>query len=118
VVVAGTLDFALLTRLRDVIGNTPATEAELRGLLEEGDAWARTLQAQIDAAERRLDELTAEEDGQLAEIASELRRVEELRPQLLEMQSLLADLDARARQLRTERLARRSGSPGSPGPLR
>lgn len=106
---AGTLDFALLTRLRDVIGDTPATEADLRGLLEEGDAWVRTLQAQIDAAERRLDELTANEDGRLVEIASELRRVEELRPQLHEMRELLAALDARARQLRTEWLSRQSG---------
>ena len=45
-----TLDFALLTRLREVLGDRPATETELRTLGEQGDAWARTLQAQTESS--------------------------------------------------------------------
>jgi hypothetical protein len=45
----------------------------------------------------------------LHEIAAELRRVEALRPQLEELESLLAALERRARELRTEWLARQAG---------
>src|SRR4029453_14465768 len=96
------LDFALIKRLREVLESRPATESELRTLSEQGDAWERALTGQIEASERRLRRLNANPASSLAQIASELRRVEKLRPQLNEVRSLLADLEERARQLRTE----------------
>jgi hypothetical protein len=96
------LDFALIRRLREVRDRRPATESELRTLTEQADAWARAVSAQIQASERRIRRLTANPASSLAQIAGELRRVERLRPQLNEVRSLLADLEDRARQLRTE----------------
>jgi chromosome segregation ATPase len=96
------LDFALIKRLREVLESRPATESELRTLGEQADAWERALNGQIQASERRLQRLNANPASSLAQIASELRRVEQLRPQLHEVRSLLADLEDRARQLRTE----------------
>ena len=96
------LDFALIKRLRDVRDHRPATETELRMLAEQADAWARTVNAQIQTSERRIRRLTANPASSLAQIAGELRRVEKLRPQLNEVQSLLSDLENRARELRTE----------------
>lgn len=107
--VAETLDFALLSRLRAVVGEEPATEAELRALLEQGDAWERTLRGQLGAAERRLERLVARPNASLQLIASELRRVDGLRPQLEELRGLLVDLEERARTLRTEWLSRQAG---------
>lgn len=100
-----TLDFALLTRLREVLGEQPATESELRALGEQADAWARTVQAQTESSERRLEALVAEPDASLTEIADELRRLAKLRPALTEMTSLLGELEARTRALRTAWLA-------------
>src|SRR5919197_36407 len=96
------LDFALIQRLREVLDRRPATESELRALTEQADAWARTVNGQIQASERRIRRLTANPASSLAQIASELRRVEKLRPQLNEVRTLLADLENRARELRTE----------------
>jgi chromosome segregation ATPase len=96
------LDFALIKRLREVRDRRPATEAELRALTEQAEAWARTVNAQIQTSERRIRRLTANPASSLAQIADELRRVEKLRPQLNEVRSLLTDLEIRARQLRTE----------------
>ncbi len=96
------LDFALITRLRDVRDRRPATEAELRSLTEQAEAWARTVNAQIQTSERRIRRLTANPASSLAQIAGELRRIEKLRPQLNEVRSLIADLESRARELRTE----------------
>jgi hypothetical protein len=95
------LDFALLTRLREVM-ESRATETELRTLKEQAEAWARTVNAQLEASERRLRRLTANPSSSLTQIAGELRRVEVLRPQLNEVRSLLAGLENRARELRTE----------------
>jgi chromosome segregation ATPase len=106
---AQSLEFALISRLREVLRDRPATEADLRSLLEQGEAWQRALNAQIDGSERRLEELTARPETPLHEIAAELRRVEALRPQLEELESLLAALERRARELRTEWLARQAG---------
>jgi chromosome segregation ATPase len=105
--VAVTPDLALLTRLREVLTDQRVTEAELRTLTEQADGLVRALRAQLAGSERRVDELNADEDSSLAEIAAELHRVEHLRPRLDEAQSLLADLDARARELRTQWLLRR-----------
>ena len=96
------LDFALIQRLREVLDDRPATESELRTLKEQAEAWARTISGQLEASERRLRRLNSNPASSLAQIASELRRVEKLRPQLDEVRGLLADLENRARELRTE----------------
>ena len=96
------LDFALIKRLREVLGSRPATESELRTLTEQADAWARTLNGQLEASERRIRRLNANPASSLAQLAGELRRVERLRPQLEEVRSLVTDLEGRARRLRTE----------------
>jgi hypothetical protein len=108
------LDFVLITRLREVLGQRPATEAELRTLTEQAEAWALTVSGQIQASERRIRRLNANPASSLAQIASELRRVEKLRPQLTEVRSLLADLENRARELRTEWLLSQATSGKAP----
>jgi hypothetical protein len=107
------LDSALAARLREILDNGDATETELRELTEQADGWARTLRAQIRASERKLRVLSADAASPIADIADELRRVERLRPQLGEARRLLAGLETRARELRTEWLRRQAGSPGS-----
>ena len=104
----GTLDFALLTRLREVLGDQPATETELRTLSEQADAWARTLQAQTESSERRLEALAADPGASLTEIAEELRRLARLRPALTEVTGLLGELEIRTRSWRTTWLANQS----------
>jgi len=96
------LDFALINRLQEVLDRRPATEAELRSLKEQAEGWERALGGQLESSERRLRRLNANPASSLAQIASELRRVERLRPQLDEVRSLLAELEQRARELRTE----------------
>ena len=100
-----TLDFALLTRLREVLDDQPATETELRTLGEQADAWARTLQAQTQSSESRLEAMVADPSTSLSEIALELRRIARLRPALTEVTGLLGELETRTRALRTEWLA-------------
>ena len=103
---ADSLDAALLARLREVLDNAHVTEAELRTVMERADAWARTLQARLDASERLLAELEVDGDVSVAVLAGELRRVETLRPALAEARSLVDELDSRARELRTTWLLR------------
>jgi len=105
---AETPDLALLERLRDVIGNKPVTETELRGLIEQSDGLVRALDAHVAGSERRLTELTQHPDSSLTEIATELQRVESLRPRLEEARSMRAGLETRARELRTSWLLRRT----------
>lgn len=107
------LEFALIARLREVLTNSPATEAELRMLSEQANGWALALQGQIDASERRLDAAAANPRGSLTDLATELRRLETLRPELSELQTLLAHLDSRARELRTGWLKHQAGSESS-----
>ena len=95
------LDFALIKRLREVL-DQPATESEFRTLAEQADAWARTVNGQIEASERRIRRLSQNPGSSLAQIAAELRRIEQLRPQLDEVRGLIADLEQRVRQVRTE----------------
>ena len=104
------IELALTARLREVLAHRPATESELRTLAEEADGWKRALQAQIHASERRVEELSADPAGSLAPIASELQRIESLRPELVEVTSLHEELEQRARELRTEWLLRQAGS--------
>jgi len=106
-----TPDLALLERLREVLGNRPVTETELRGLIEQADGLVRALGAHQAGSERRLAELTDDPDSSLAEIAKELHRVEGLRPRLEEARSLLADLETRARELRTSWLLHQAEDP-------
>ena len=96
------LDFALIRRLREVLDSRPPTEAELRSLNEQAEAWALTLSGQIESSERRIRRLNQNPASSLAQIAAELKRVERLRPQLNEVRTLLADLEQRARQVRTQ----------------
>jgi ATP phosphoribosyltransferase regulatory subunit HisZ len=105
---AETPDLALLERLREVLGHQPVTETELRRLIEQADGLVRTLGAHMAGSERRLTELTENPDSSLKEIARELHRVRGLRPRLEEARSLLADLETRARELRTSWLPRQS----------
>ena len=95
------LDVTLKARLRQILDGEPSTEAELRGLWEQADARARLVRAQIRSAERRLRVLSADPASPLTEIADELRRVENLRPEFAELRSLLRGLATRARELRT-----------------
>jgi hypothetical protein len=99
--VAETLDSALTARLREILASGSVTETDLREFSAQGDGWARTLRGQIRASERRLRALNADPSSPIAEIADELRRIETLRPQLAELRRLLADLEARGRELRT-----------------
>ena len=48
------LDFALIKRLREVLDSRPPTEAELRSLTEQAEAWALTLNGQVESSERRI----------------------------------------------------------------
>jgi hypothetical protein len=109
------LDFALIKRLREVLDDRPATESELRTLNEQADAWARTVSGQIESSERRIRRLNQNPASSLAQIASELRRVETLRPQLDEVRRLQRDLEARARQVRTAWLLSQATSRRSAG---
>jgi hypothetical protein len=108
---AKTPDLALLERLREVLGNKPVTETELRSLTEQADGLVRTLGAHIAGSEGRLAELAEDPDSSLKEIATELKRVEGLRPRLEEARSLLADLETHAREIRTSWLLRQAEGP-------
>jgi hypothetical protein len=98
-----TLDAALKHRLRSVLDGRPVTEAELRKLSEEGRALI--LGGRLARSERRLEEQAADPASSLAEIALDLRRVNEVRPDLVELQALLAALAARAREFRASWLS-------------
>jgi hypothetical protein len=71
------------------------------------------LQGQIDASERRLDAAAADPKSSLTDLATELRRIETLRPELSELQTLLAHLDNRAQELRTGWLTHQASSESS-----
>jgi hypothetical protein len=101
---------ALTARIREVLADRPATESELRALSEEAEAWMRALQAQIESSERRVSVLSADPSASLAPIAAELRRIESLRPELVEVTSLHEELESRARAMRTEWLLRQAES--------
>jgi hypothetical protein len=104
---AETLDSALKEQVREVLGRRPVTEAELRKLAEEGRACALILHAQLDRRERRLAELTADPTSSLSEIATAFQRVNELRPQVEELDTLLDGLQSRAREVRAAWLSTR-----------
>jgi hypothetical protein len=95
------LSSTLTARLRQTVARGSLTETELRELTSQADGWARALRAEIRASERRLRRLTDDDASGLAEIAAELRRFESLRPQLGEVDGLVAELDEIARRMRT-----------------
>jgi hypothetical protein len=99
------LDSALKERLRAVLDREPVTEAELRSLSEEGHACVLILGAQLERSEQRLAELASDPTTPLRDIAAAFRRVNELRPNLEELQSLLAQLHVRAREFRASWLS-------------
>ena len=68
-----TPDFDLLSRLREVLADQPVTESELRSLSEQADGLVRALRGQVDATERRLDALAADETTSVSDLATELR---------------------------------------------
>lgn len=103
-----TPDRVLLERLREVLADQPVTETELRGLIDQADGLVRTLGAHVAGSERRLTELSDDPESSLQEIASELHRVELLRPRLEEARRLLAGLEKRAREVRTAWLIRQA----------
>jgi uncharacterized membrane protein YccC len=96
------LDLALTKRLREVVvSGEPTTESELRALADQAGGWERAVAAQLRAAEARLGELNANPMSPLAEMATEIRRVEALTTELEEARTLLAGLEERTRELRT-----------------
>jgi chromosome segregation ATPase len=98
--VAETLDSALKRELHAVLDARPVTEAELRKLFEDGRACGLILAGQLEKEEQRLARLSADPAAPFTELASALRRVNELRPDLAELNRLLDELDGQARQLR------------------
>ena len=96
------LDLALVKRLRQVVTGAVATESELRTLADQADGWARATEAQLRAAETRLARLNADPASELGDMAVELRRVEDMYAELEEARSLVAGLERRTRELRTE----------------
>jgi len=95
------IDASFKARVRDVIDGRPVTEAELRRLFEEGRACALILDGQLANSERTLAELTSDPESSLADVATDLRRVNELGPELAEVEDLLAELEEHARKFRT-----------------
>jgi hypothetical protein len=105
------LEHALASRLREVLRRDSASERELRLLGEQADGWARVLQGQIHASEQRLQRLNADPASPLSEIAAELRLLDSLRAETVELSSLTTQLDRRAHALRAEWLARQAATP-------
>jgi chromosome segregation ATPase len=96
----------LKERLRAVLRDESVTEAELRKLSEEGRACELILGGQLQRSEQRLEGLSSDPNSSLAEIADALREVNELRPDLDELEALLGDLQARAREFRARWVVR------------
>jgi len=103
---AQAFDTAVKERLRAVVDGRPVTEAELRKLFEEGRACALILNGQIDRDERKLSELATDAASSIAELAGIMRSLNELRPDLEELNDLLEALNARARESRTTWVSR------------
>lgn len=97
---ADALRFDMLDRLRAALDDERLTEAELRTLTEQADALVRVATGQVEASERRLDELTADGATSLADVAAELQRVERARRTLREARTLQVAFSERAHELR------------------
>lgn len=99
------LDAALKDRLRAVVDRQPVTEAELRRLAEDGRACALLLSGRLERSEQRLAALSDDPGSSLVELADALRSVSEVRPELAELEELLAALQGRAREFRASWLS-------------
>ena len=97
------LDTDLRRRVRDVLADPrrPVTEPELRKLTDEGRACALILHGELRTLEGRLGRLDGDPSTSLGDIAGAFRRVHEFRAHVDELDSLLAELDDRAREVRT-----------------
>jgi hypothetical protein len=97
------LDSALRERLREVLADPerPLTEAELRGLADEGRACSLILNAELERLERTLGELDRDASTSLGAIADAFRHVHDFRAHVEELNDELAALDDRAREVRT-----------------
>jgi hypothetical protein len=104
------LDVTLKDRLRAALEREPATEAELRKLIDEGRASALLVRARLESVEGKLASLAGDPESSLSELATTLREVQELRPALDELQGMLGELHARAPELRRSWLAARPAS--------
>jgi hypothetical protein len=100
------LDSALRERLHSVLEDPErrVTEAELRRLAEEGNAFSRILRAELERFERRLAERDSDPASSLGAIADAFRRVHDLRAHVDELDALLTALDDRARDVRASRV--------------
>ena len=107
-----TLNSVLKQRIRAVI-DRGVTEAELRKLAEEGRAYALILRARFERSQQTLAELTADPTSSLAEIAAAFRDSNDVRPDLDELETLLARLHEHAREFRASWLSHRAPSSGS-----
>jgi len=95
------LDSALKARLRAAVeGERPLAEYEVRRLAEESGACSLVLGAALTRGEERLRDLDADPASPIVEIAATFRDVSALRRDLGELESLLADLQERARATR------------------
>jgi hypothetical protein len=100
------LDAVLKERVRTVLEHPeqPVTEAELRKLSEEGRGCRLILGAELARLEQRLAELDADPASPLGAIAPAYRRVHDFRSHVDDLDGLLAELETRAREVRTSRL--------------
>jgi hypothetical protein len=94
------LDSQFKKRARAVLHGDGVTEAALRRLQEEGDACARLLVAELDRTEEELARRAADPAASIADLATTVRHVNELRPDLADLHGLLEALDERAREVR------------------
>ena len=99
------LDAALKVRLRAVLDDRPVTETELRNLIEEGSSCDLILAGSLRSIEKRLADLSADPTSSLADIATEIRAANEVRPDLDELRALMADVSTLARTFRASWLS-------------
>ena len=106
------LDAALKTRLREALERERLlTEVEVRRFSDEGRACTLMVRAELNRGEEKLRALDADAASSLVEIAATFREVTELRRDLDELQTLLAELHERARAARSAWLTASARSP-------
>ena len=95
------LDAVLKTRLREALeGERLVTEVEVRRFSDEGHACTLMLRAELNRGEEKLRALDADPASSLVEIAATFRDVSDLRRDLGELETMLAELHERARASR------------------
>ncbi len=106
-----TPDLVLLERLREVLADQPVTETELRVLIEQADGLVRTLGAHMAGSERRLNELTPIRTARSPRSLRSCTGSKACGRGSTKLGTLLRDLEARARELRTSWLIRQAEGP-------